>query len=277
VKKVSGWYVRRYTETVIELMGVQTTANSNLFTSYDILALQPTTFGSFQQACLTHALPSTLTCHIISLPLTLPRLPFRLKHTLIRTALKNGVLFEVNYVGALEGQSERRNWWAGTRELVRVTKGKGILVSSGSEDDASLRAPRDVGNLITLCGIGPNLAHDANTSAAKSLVLRAQTRKTYRAVLSEPTLVQPLSVSPHSTAKDAHVIDNQASQASSETQASSRNTPNPPLPAPDTRPAAVPGKRSFVDEDDGKGSSDNASSNNSKKRRKHKDKKGDTP
>lgn len=80
----------------------------------------------------------------------------------MRTAIKNGAVFEINYVGALggendgvmveagaaeNGQSARRNWWAAARELVRVTKGRGVLVSGGVVDDADLRAPRDVGNL----------------------------------------------------------------------------------------------------------------------------------
>jgi ribonuclease P/MRP protein subunit RPP1 len=85
-----------------------------------------------------------------------------LKHTLIRTAIKNGAVFEINYVGAFGGENDaelvdaggaengvnaKRNWWAAARELARVTKGKGILVSGGVVDQADLRAPRDVGNL----------------------------------------------------------------------------------------------------------------------------------
>jgi ribonuclease P/MRP protein subunit RPP1 len=46
-------------------------------------------------------MPTPLTAHIIALPLTHPRLPFNLKHTLVRTAIKNGAMFEINYAGAL--------------------------------------------------------------------------------------------------------------------------------------------------------------------------------
>ncbi|EAU86606.2 hypothetical protein CC1G_07802 [Coprinopsis cinerea okayama7 len=181
-------------------------ANIPLFNSYDLIALIPTTHATLSAACLTHSAPSQLTAHIISLPLTLPRLPYHLKHTLIRTAIKNGAVFEINYVGALggnadpvlveanaaeSGASAKKNWWAAAREVVRVTKGKGIIVSSGLVDDVDLRAPRDVGNLITLLGLPQDAAHDASTRTPKSLVIRAQTRKTYRAVLSEPTLVIP--------------------------------------------------------------------------------------
>jgi len=64
-------------------------------------------------------------------------------------------------------------------------------VSGGVSAETDLRAPRDIGNLITLLGLAQNLAHDASSTTPKSLVLRAQTRKTYRAVLSEPKLIIP--------------------------------------------------------------------------------------
>lgn len=117
---------------------------------------------TFSLACLTHSMPSPLTAHIISLPLTLPRLSFHLKHTLIRTAIKNGAVFEISYVGALGGENDpvllnaggaengataKRNWWAAAREVTRVTKGKNIVVSGGVVSEADLRAPRDVANL----------------------------------------------------------------------------------------------------------------------------------
>ncbi|KAF8635748.1 hypothetical protein AX15_000360 [Amanita polypyramis BW_CC] len=137
-------------------------ANTTHFLSYDILSLTPTNATTFSLACLTHTVPSPLTAHIISLPLTLPRFNFYLKHTLIRTALKNGAAFEITYAGSLgaqhdavladagfaeAGQNAKRNWWANAREVVRVTKGKGFVTSSGVANEADLRAPRDIQNL----------------------------------------------------------------------------------------------------------------------------------
>ncbi|KAF8960815.1 RNase P subunit p30-domain-containing protein [Flammula alnicola] len=181
-------------------------ASVSLFNTYDLIALVPTTHNTLSLACLTHSLPSQLTAHVISLPLTLPRLPYHLKHTLIRTAIKNGAVFEINYVGALGGENDpvlveanaaengpgaKRNWWASTRELTRVTKGKGLIISGGVVADADLRAPRDVTNLIAILGLAQDAAHEASTKTPKSLVIRAQTRKTYRAVISEPKVVFP--------------------------------------------------------------------------------------
>ncbi|KAH9476298.1 Ribonuclease P protein subunit p30 [Psilocybe cubensis] len=186
-------------------------ANVALFNGYDLIALVPTTHNTLSLACLTHSMPTPLTAHIISLPLTLPRLPYHLKHTLIRTALKNGAVFEINYVGALGGENDpvlvdanvaesgasaKRNWWASTRELVRVTKGKGLIVSGGVIAEADLRSPRDIGNIISLLGLSQDAAHDALTKTPKSLIIRAETRKTYRAVLSEPKVVFPPHMEP---------------------------------------------------------------------------------
>ncbi|KAF9233625.1 RNase P subunit p30-domain-containing protein, partial [Melanogaster broomeanus] len=182
-----------------------TSANASLVEAYDLIALAPTTLATFSAACLTHSLPSPLTAHIISLPLTLPRLPFHLKHTLVRTAIKNGAVFEINYAGALgetescqmnfgvsdSGLTTKRNWWAAAREVVRVTKGKGIVVSGGVTCEADYRGPKDVQNLITFLDLAQNLAHDASAIAPRSVILRAQTRKTYRAILSEPRLMVP--------------------------------------------------------------------------------------
>ncbi|KAH9975255.1 RNase P subunit p30-domain-containing protein [Lactifluus volemus] len=167
-----------------------TNAQSNLFSPYDIVALAPTTETSFSLACLTHTQPSPLSAHVISVPLDVPRHPFRMKHTMVRTALRNGAVFEIPYASALDSAT-KRNWWAAAREVVRVTKGKGLIVTCGGLDVADLRSPKDIGNLITFLGLAQNLAHDTATTTPKSLVLRAQTRKTYRALFSEPKVVIP--------------------------------------------------------------------------------------
>ncbi|CAL1710538.1 unnamed protein product [Somion occarium] len=203
-----------------------TTSSAALVAPYDILALTPTTATTFSLACLTHTQPSNLTTHIISLPLTLPRLPFNLKHTLIRSAIKNGAVFEITYAGALGGEADpslgvagtesgssaKRNWWAAAREVIRVTKGKGIIVSSGAMNQADLRAPRDVGNLLTFLSLAQNLAHDSSTKTPQALILRAQTRKTYRAILSEPKLVIPEHLTQAPSEQDEAVENQQQAE-----------------------------------------------------------------
>ncbi|KAJ6520566.1 PHP domain-like protein [Mycena sanguinolenta] len=193
-----------------------TPANAAIFKPYDLISLVPTTQSAFSLACLTHSQPSALTAHIISLPLTL-RLDFRMKHTLVRTALKSGAVFEISYVGALGGDHDptlvdagaaesgaatKRNWWATAKEIVRITKGKGLLVSGGVVTEADYRAPRDVANLVTLLGLPQEVSQSASTKIPKSLVLRAQTRQTFRAVFSDPVLVVSQGTSSAAAATD---------------------------------------------------------------------------
>ena len=65
---------------------------------------------------------------------------------MVRTALRNGAVFEIPYTSALDSTA-KRNWWATAREVVRVTKGKGLVVTGGGMDVADIRAPKDIGNL----------------------------------------------------------------------------------------------------------------------------------
>ncbi|KAG0705103.1 RNase P subunit p30-domain-containing protein [Suillus ampliporus] len=219
-----------------------TNANTSLVEPYDVISLLPTTSTTFSLACLTHSLPSPLTAHIIALPLTLPRLPFQLKHTLVRTAIKNGAVFEINYAGAIGGEIEaslstfgvsdtgvsgKRNWWAAAREVVRVTKGKGIVVSGGVASEADYRGPKDITNLLTLLDLAQNLAHDASVVVPKSLVLRSQARKTYRAVLSEPRLVVPEAT--QATRPTQQIEDGQNLRDNANVAQSSQISPNPTL------------------------------------------------
>ncbi|KAG8901363.1 hypothetical protein FRB99_005373 [Tulasnella sp. 403] len=181
-------------------------SNTEALKSYDIIALRPTTHPSLSLACLTHSVPSPTAAHIISVDLTSePREGFFRKQSLIQTAIKNGAVFEICYAPAVSegsGDKGRLNWWVNVKELVRATKGKGIILSGGGESP-DLRGPKDIMNLATLLGCKQDQAHAALTKTVESLMLRAQTRQTYRAVLSEPKLVMPVETENHPDADSA--------------------------------------------------------------------------
>ncbi|CAE6428439.1 unnamed protein product [Rhizoctonia solani] len=173
--------------------------------SYDIIALQPTTSNTFSLACLSHTQPSPTTAHVISIDAAsaTPQLPFRMKPSLVRTAIRNGGVFEISYAGALASDdSARRNWWSGAREIARATKGKGLLLSGGAQATSDLRAPMDAINLASVLGLDQNTARNAMSTDAKSLITRASTRQTYRAVISAPILIgAPEAVEASATAE----------------------------------------------------------------------------
>ncbi|KIO32222.1 hypothetical protein M407DRAFT_111828 [Tulasnella calospora MUT 4182] len=168
--------------------------NTEVLKSYDIIALCPTTTTAFSLACLTHTVPSPIAAHIITFDLhSAPRLPFFLKLSTLKAAVKNGAVFEIPYFPVVKrgmGDRARRNWWSTAKEVVRVLGGKGLIFSGGGYE-GDIRGPKDVINLSTILGCKQDQGHHAMAVTPKSLLLRAQTRQTYRAVLSEPRLVMP--------------------------------------------------------------------------------------
>lgn len=178
------------------------TNNATALQSYDLLAVRPTTEAAFQHACLTLSELKPFSIDIISLDFgAQPRLPFFLKRSTVNAALENGVHFEVTYAQAVadDGTKARRNLISGARDLLRVTNGKGVFFSSGATEALSLRAPYDVINLGAIFGLNPAAARDAISNNCRSLLLRSQTRKTYRGVVSHPVVVLN-STSPSSAA-----------------------------------------------------------------------------
>ncbi|KAJ9479623.1 Ribonuclease P/MRP protein subunit RPP1 [Pseudozyma hubeiensis] len=174
------------------------TNNATALQSYDLLAVRPTTEAAFQHACLTLSELKPFSIDIISLDFgAQPRLPFFLKRSTVNAALENGVQFEITYAQVVsdDATKARRNLISGARDLLRVTNGKGVFFSSGATQALSLRAPYDVINLGAIFGLNPSAARDAISNNCRSLILRSQTRKTYRGVVSHPVPVLPTSSS----------------------------------------------------------------------------------
>ncbi|KAI3626186.1 hypothetical protein CBS9595_001547 [Malassezia furfur] len=168
------------------------TANSNALLQYDLLSVMPLTDAAFQHACITLSELKPFSVDIITLDLAAsPRLPFHLKRSTVGAALANGVVFEITYGDALDPSREardvptaRRNLFSNARDLLRVTNGKGVIFSSGALAAMSLRAPYDVMNLATLMGMTATSAKDTLSATCRSLMIRAQTRQTFRGAVS---------------------------------------------------------------------------------------------
>ncbi|CAO1621299.1 unnamed protein product [Sympodiomycopsis kandeliae] len=161
--------------------------------SYDLLAVQPTTSNTFTTTCLTHTelKPTGPSFDIVSLDLSsTPRLPFHLKRSTIGKVLENGAVFEITYSPALPGHNQEirlRNLISNTRDLLRITNGgKGLILSSAASTIMGLRNPTDVMNLATLFGFSSSLARDAVSDTCSRLWKRAQSRRSFRAVVGVP-------------------------------------------------------------------------------------------
>lgn len=169
-------------------------ANAQALQQYDLLSVTPTTETAFQHACITLSELKPFSIDIISLDLAAaPRLPFHLKRSTVGAALANGVVFEITYGAAITSihdtpdvSAARRNIFAGARDLLRATNGKGVIISSSALDALGLRAPYDVMNLAALMGMTPNAAKGAISTTCQSLLIRAGTRQTFRGTVSKP-------------------------------------------------------------------------------------------
>ncbi|KAG8163554.1 hypothetical protein KVR01_006851 [Diaporthe batatas] len=119
--------------------------------AYDIVACRPTTDKAFAAACTSMSEIS-----LISLDLT-QFFPFHFKPKPCMAAVNRGVYFEVCYgqLVAAADQRARGVWIANAIELLRATRGRGIVLSSEGKGVGNLRAPADVVNLLAVWGLGP--------------------------------------------------------------------------------------------------------------------------
>ncbi|KAH8973295.1 hypothetical protein BDL97_01G038400 [Sphagnum fallax] len=145
--------------------------------SYDIVAARPKNQKAFNQAC-TH-----LEVDLISVDFS-QRLPFRLKAPMVNAALKRGVFFEVSYGHALFDPRARRELFGQTQTLQAMTRGHGVVLSSGARQAMELRGPNDVINMGTLFGLSVEFAKAAVSKNCESVVLHGVARKkTYKAAI----------------------------------------------------------------------------------------------
>ncbi|KAI0839145.1 PHP domain-like protein [Hypoxylon sp. FL0890] len=144
---------------------------------YDILALRPQTEKAFQAACLT---VSATEISLISLDLT-SRLPFYLRPKPCMAAVNRGLRFEICYgrvVGPGADSRERANFIGNVAQLVRATRGRGLVVSSGGEaiggggsGALALRAPADVVNLLAVWGLPTDRGMEALGTNPRGVVV----------------------------------------------------------------------------------------------------------
>lgn len=134
---------------------------------YNIISALPLDNAAFTHVCLTLSTPGPSSVDIITLDLaSSPRLPFQLKRSMVLKAIADGAVFEVCYGSAMRsaaGQSSgvnsaagssmpinrdaRRNVIAGAREIIRITNGKGVVLSSEVRRHLEMRGPLDLCNL----------------------------------------------------------------------------------------------------------------------------------
>lgn len=138
---------------------------AKLQSSFDILAVNPVTEKALQLAT------TNLDIDLVSLNLG-TRLPYFLKHKTVGSAIEKGILFEVCYSYVIAGpagytlsQSSdslnlgssallvRKNFFNNVLQLVRASRSRGIVISSGATQPLQVRNPTDVLTLMKTLGM----------------------------------------------------------------------------------------------------------------------------
>lgn len=96
-------------------------------------------------------------------------------------ALQRGVKFEICYapgVLATDGGLSRRNLISNATQLIRATRGRGIIISSEARRALACRGPWDVVNLAAVWGLGQEKGVEAVGREARSVVVQAEMKRT---------------------------------------------------------------------------------------------------
>ncbi|KAI7850356.1 RNase P subunit p30-domain-containing protein [Circinella umbellata] len=119
-----------------------------LRSSYQLVALRTSNETTFKIAC------QSLDVDIISMDCS-KRLPFRLDQSIVRDAMKRGILFEICYGAGTRDNTQRVYVLQMSKELIATTGGDNLIVSSEANTVSDIRAPFDVMYLMKAFGL-PN-------------------------------------------------------------------------------------------------------------------------
>ncbi|KAJ1919559.1 RNA-binding RNA processing protein rpp1 [Mycoemilia scoparia] len=145
---------------------------ASVLNPYDIIALRPTTEKLLQAVCSgTYQIADLISLDLDS------RLPFYIKMKTVMQGVESGYSFEISYSGMINDTSVRRQWISNTSSLVRATRGRGLVISSGSSAAFDLRPPYDLTNLGTITGMNPSLSKCCLSTGPRAVICHAVTRR----------------------------------------------------------------------------------------------------
>ncbi|KAF1959127.1 ribonuclease P/MRP 30 subunit [Byssothecium circinans] len=139
--------------------------------NYDLIAARPTDEKTLQSAC------QSLDIDIISIDLT-RKFEKHFKFPMLGTAISRGIKIELCYGQAILGDAiAKRNVINNATQLIRVTRGRGLILSSEAKNVLAVRAPSDIINLASVWGLGTERGKDGLTKEARSVVEFARLKR----------------------------------------------------------------------------------------------------
>jgi ribonuclease P/MRP protein subunit RPP1 len=145
---------------------------------YDILAIRPIDEKTLQAACLS------LDCDLLSLDLS-TRYHFHFQYKMFAAAIARGVHIELCYGPGIMGSADQRRMLIqNAGALIRVTRGRGLIISSECKDILACRGPADIVNLAAVWGLGQERGIEAVTTEGRKVVMNSSFKRTsYRGVV----------------------------------------------------------------------------------------------
>ena len=140
--------------------------------NFDLIAALPTTEKALQWLGSN----TTSDFDILSLE-TNQRLPFPPRHNLFTNLIARGIAIEICYAAGVADSAARRNIISNATGIVRGTRGRGLLISSGAGRAADLRGPFDVINFAWFWGVKQEVGMG---DGGKVLLHSRARRETYR-------------------------------------------------------------------------------------------------
>ncbi|RYG52101.1 hypothetical protein EON67_01965, partial [archaeon] len=158
---------------------------SSILASYDLVAVVP---GSLEIA--EHALASDAV-DILQLDVSAGRMPFAIKPQFLKAAAAKGVVLELCYAPCIRDASCRRSFIGNAQQLLRLSRGRGILLSSAAVNALELRSPHDAAAIARLAGMSTDMALAAMSKTAATALAHAEQRLTKRTGVLVHTLPAP--------------------------------------------------------------------------------------
>ncbi|KAJ2353099.1 RNA-binding RNA processing protein rpp1 [Coemansia sp. RSA 2618] len=166
--------------------------------AFDVVAVQPTTADMLQAACNG----TWDGVDMVAMDMG-RRWGFYAKHKVVSQALALGVSLEIAYQPALADMQARQQWVANAAAIVRATRGRCLVWSSGARSAMDLRPPYDVANLGEVLQLNGDLSKRALSANPRAALMHAFTRTaTLRAVIAPK---HPAASKPEPSAKKPRI------------------------------------------------------------------------
>jgi ribonuclease P/MRP protein subunit RPP1 len=156
----------------------QFTNSNNAIKSYDILSILPRNEKMFDAAC------GDVNVDIISINHE-EKINFALKKSLILTAIDRNMFFEITYNDFIENDNSRATFISNVMLLLDVTKGKNIIISSGSNSFYSHRSPYDIMTIFeTIFELNVDELKKMISENCEKVILKSIQRKYFKTVIT---------------------------------------------------------------------------------------------